>query len=79
MKEGLNKNSVAYKRRKQAVSKSTDVMIEMLKTVVKAGIPAKHVLFDSWFSYPITIMKIFKLNLHAVGPSFPNFYTKEWG
>jgi len=67
MKEGLNKNSVAYKRRKQAISKSTDVMIEMLKTVVKAGIPAKHVLFDSWFSYPITIMKIFKLNLHAVG------------
>jgi len=67
MKEGLNKNSVAYKRRKQAISKSTDVMIEMLGAIVKAGIPAKHVLFDSWFSYPITIMKIFKLSLHTVG------------
>ena len=67
MKDALNKNSIAYKRRKQAISKSTDVMIDMLNTVVKAGIPAKHVLFDSWFSYPSTIMKILKLNLHTVG------------
>jgi hypothetical protein len=67
MKENLNKNSIAYKRRKQAISKSTDVMIEMLATVAKSGIPAKHVLFDSWFSYPTTIMKIFKLKLHTVG------------
>lgn len=64
MKDGLNKNSIAYKRRKQAISKSTDVM---LKTVVQAGIPAKHVLFDSWFSYPSTIMKIIELKLHTVG------------
>lgn len=56
MKEGF-KNSVAYKRRKQEISKSTDVMIEMLKAIVKAGMTAKHVLFGSWFSYPITIMK----------------------
>ena len=67
MKEGLNKNSIAYKRRKQAISKSTDVMIDMLKTFVKAGIPAKHVLFDSWFSYPSTVMKIFELKLHTIG------------
>jgi hypothetical protein len=67
MKENLNKNSVAYKRRKQAISKSPDVMIEMLELAIKASIPAKHVLFDSWFSYPITIMKIYKLKLHTVG------------
>ncbi|MBZ9632935.1 transposase [Clostridium sp. FP1] len=67
MKEGLNKNTIAYKRRKQAISKSTDVMIEMLEATVKAGIPAKHVLFDSWFSYPVTIIRIFKLKLHTVG------------
>ncbi len=66
MKENLNKNSVAYKRRKQAISKVPDVMIEMLKATVKAGIPAKHVLFDSWFSYPVTIMRIFELKLHTV-------------
>ena len=67
MKEGLNKNSIAYKRRKQSISKSTDVMVEMLEAIVRSGIPAKHVLFDSWFSYPSTIIKIFKLKLHTVG------------
>lgn len=67
MKENLNKNSNAYKRRKQAVSKMTDVMIEMLQTITRVGIPAKHVLFDSWFSYPVTIMRIFNLGLHTVG------------
>jgi len=67
MKQGLNKNSIAYKRRKQAISKSTDTLIEMLKDVVKADIPAKHVVFDSWFSYPVTIIKIFNLGLHVIG------------
>lgn len=67
MKENLNKNSVAYKRRKQAISKAPDVMIEMLEATVKAGIPAEHVLFDSWFSYPVTIMRIFELKLQTVG------------
>ena len=67
MKENLKKNSIAYKRRKQAISKSTDVMIEMLQAAVKSCVPAKHVLFDSWFSYPATIIKIFSLKLHTVG------------
>lgn len=67
MRDGLNKNSIAYKRRKQAISKAPSVMIQMLEAAVKAAIPAKHVLFDSWFSYPVTIIKIFKLNLHTVG------------
>ena len=67
MKEGLNKNSIAYKRRKQAISKSPDVLVEMLQAVVKSGIQAKHVLFDSWFSYAATIMKSYKLKLYTVG------------
>lgn len=67
MKEGLKKNSIAYKRRKQAISKSPDVLIEMLQSAKKMGIPANHVLFDSWFSYPATIIKIMKLKLNTVG------------
>lgn len=66
MQENLNKNSNAYKRRKQAISKIPDVLIEMLNKVVQAGIPSKHVLFDSWFSFPVTIIKIFKIGLHTV-------------
>jgi hypothetical protein len=67
MKENLKKNSVAYKRRLDAISKAPEVMLKMLKMAVNAKIPAKHVLFDSWFSYPKTLIEISKLGLHTVG------------
>lgn len=66
MRKGLSKNSIACKLRKQDISKAINVMIQMLEAVVKAAIPAKYVLFDSWFSYPTTIIKIFKLKLYTV-------------
>ena len=42
--------SLAGKRRKQAVSKAPDVMLEMLKTAIRSGHRAKYVLFDTWFA-----------------------------
>jgi len=66
MKQNLNKNSNGYKRRKKAITKSTVVMIDMLKNIVKHGIPAKHVLFDSWFSYPSILIEISKIKLKTV-------------
>ncbi|MEA3296221.1 MAG: transposase, partial [Patescibacteria group bacterium] len=66
MKEGLNKNSNGYKRRKKAITKSTVVLIDMLKKIRKQKIPAKHVLFDSWFAYPSIIIAIFKIKLHTI-------------
>ena len=61
----LDKRSRAYHIRKEAVSKSPDVMLMMLEAALKAGIRAKHVLFDSWFAYPATIAKIEALGLHV--------------
>jgi hypothetical protein len=61
----LDKRSRAYHIRKEAVSKSPDVMLIMLEAAIKAGIHAKHVLFDSWFAYPVTIAKIKALGLHV--------------
>ena len=66
MNPNLNKNSNGYKRRKKAITKSTDVMIDMLETIVKQGVSAKHVLFDSWFAYPATIIKISVIKLHTI-------------
>lgn len=60
MEKDFDKRSVAYKRRKQARTKATDVMIEMLKTAIKCGHRAKYVLFDSWFSNPKEIIRIKK-------------------
>ena len=60
VEKNFDKRSVAYKRRKQARTKATDVMIEMLKTAIKCGHRAKYVLFDSWFSNPKEIIRIKK-------------------
>ena len=38
-----------------AVEKGTIAMLELLKSAKKADIPAKYVLFDSWFSSPSSL------------------------
>ena len=48
--------SNAGKRRKQAVSKATEVMISLVKSAQESGHRAKYVLFDSWFSSPKCLM-----------------------
>jgi len=62
----IDKRSCGYKARLQAVSKAPSVMLDMLEQATKAGIPSRHVLFDSWFSYPSTIIEISKLKLKVV-------------
>ena len=57
-KKSFDKRSIAHKRREQARMKATDVMLDMLKTALKAGHRAKYVLFDSWFSNPKEIIRI---------------------
>lgn len=47
-----DKRSNGFKRRKMAQTKATEAMMELLKEAKAAGIPAKHVLFDTWFCYP---------------------------
>jgi hypothetical protein len=66
MKPGLDKRSRAYRIRKEAVTKASEVMLMHLKAAIKAGIAANYVLFDSWFAYPATIIKVRDLGLHAV-------------
>ena len=54
----FDQRSLAARRRKQALSKANDVMLDMLKTAIKAGHSAKYVLFDTWFSNPKDIIRI---------------------
>ena len=63
----IDKRSVGYKVRQQAISTATDVLIYMLEQVKKGCIPARHVVFDSWFSFPSTIMRIRKIGFDVVG------------
>ena len=51
----MDKRTVGYKRRQLSMQKGTNVMLELLKYAKSAAIPAKYVLFDSWFSSPSSI------------------------
>ena len=62
----IDKRSCGYKARQQAISSAPKVLVEMLTQVVKAGVPSKHVLFDCWFAYPVTIIEIAKMGLNVV-------------
>ena len=48
----VDKRTVGYKRRKLSMEKGTQAMLTLLDAARKATIPAKYVLFDSWFSSP---------------------------
>ena len=63
----IDKRSTGYKARLQAISTTPEVMLWMLEQAKKIGVPAKHVLFDSWFSFPSTMIDILKVGFHSVG------------
>ena len=55
------------RQRKLAQQKCTDVAWKLLEEAIKEGIPAKHVLFDTWFCSPSALVRIKKdLQLDAV-------------
>ena len=58
--------SLAAKRRKLAMTKGTDVMIELLQNALSAGHAADYVLFDTWFSSPAHLIAVQKLGLDSI-------------
>jgi hypothetical protein len=46
----VDKRTVGYRRRKLSMEKGIQAMLTLLDAARKAVIPAKYVLFDSWFS-----------------------------
>lgn len=64
---GVDKRSAGYKRRQLSMEKGTIAMIELLKAAKSAAIPAKYVLFDSWFSSPSTLHAVKGLGYDVIG------------
>ena len=63
----VDKRSIGYKRRKLSMEKGTSAMLTLLEAAKKAAIPAKYVLFDSWFSSPSTLHAVKKLGCDVIG------------
>jgi hypothetical protein len=62
----VDKRTCGYKQRLMAQKKAPLVMLDMLRSAIATGIHAKYVLCDSWFSAPVTILKIVAEKLHVI-------------
>jgi len=58
--------TLAGRRRKQAREKGTEVMMDLLKSALKAGHRADYVLFDTWFSNPKQIAAVKDLKMDVI-------------
>jgi len=54
----LDKRCCAYQRRREAVVKATAHLPEMVRRILSAGIEARYLLMDSWFTHPATVTKL---------------------
>ncbi len=78
----IDKRTVGYKRRLEAISKMTDTMFDLLEHV--KGLPAQYILFDSWYAFPATIARIIEdFKKHVVcmlkkSSRIHFFYNGQW-
>ena len=62
-----DQRTVGYKRRQLSMEKGTTAMLELLKAAKATAIPAKYVLFDSWFSSPSTLHSVKEIGYDVIG------------
>lgn len=56
----LDKRSCGYKRRVEALTKSTDHLETMVKRAINFGLRADYILMDSWFCFPAILAALGK-------------------
>jgi len=78
--KSLDKRTCGYKRRKEAMTKSTQHMEPMLKRALAMGIKAKYLLMDSWFSAP-SIIATLREHIHIICmlKDHPNWFYEYKG
>lgn len=67
MREDLDKRSIGYKRRMEAMLPKPDAVLKMLERSLKAGFSADYVLMDSWFTHAPLLQKLKDKKLHVIG------------
>lgn len=64
--QNIDKRTNGSKLRKEAILKSPEVMLRLLEQASKYAVPASYILFDSWFTYPKTLIQILELKLNTI-------------
>ena len=63
----IDARSNGGKLRKLAQTKATSVMLTLLKDAKAAEIPAKYVLFDTWFCSPYSLLQVKDIGYDVIG------------
>jgi hypothetical protein len=63
----IDKRTIGYKRRLEALKPATKLIPQMLERSLSAGIMASYVLMDSWFTYAPLIQAIRAKGLDVIG------------
>lgn len=77
----IAKRSAGYKKRSEATANSTEILLKLLDSA--KGLPAKYLLFDSWFAFPKTIIQVLKrkrevICMLKISSKIHYFYQCEW-
>lgn len=54
----MDKRTCGYKRRLEAITKSTDHLESMVKRALSFGVEADYILMDSWFCWPAILAQL---------------------
>lgn len=66
MRDDIDKRTNGFKRRAESVSKSTQVLVDQVVQAKAAGVVAEYLLFDSWFSFPATIIRLLEERVQVI-------------
>ena len=56
----LDRRTCGARRRQEAITKSTDLIVPMVRRALGLFIPAKYVLMDSWFGFPVVVRSLMR-------------------
>ena len=65
--ENVDQRTHGYKRRKEALFKKTDALVQLVENALNAGFSADYVLMDSWFTHAPVLKKLKDMGLDVIG------------
>jgi len=63
----MDKRTIGYKRRQEAMKQAPEVVVELLQHAFQAGIQANYVLMDSWFTHLPLVHELHQEGLFVIG------------
>lgn len=80
IRKEVDKRCCGYKRRMEAMVKSTQHLETMVKRVLARGIRADYLLMDSWFAFPALLATLAKhLPVICMGKDMPKVFYRHRG